>query len=37
VVVDELRVYMYDLRKGHFFQKLYESRIPFQVRFSPAK
>ena len=37
VLVDELHVYMYDLRKGHFFKKLYESKVPVQVRFSPAK
>lgn len=37
VVVDELRVIMYDLRPGHYFQKLYESKIPVQIRFTPTR
>lgn len=36
VVVDELRVIMYDLRAGHFFKRLYEAKIPVQIRFSPT-
>jgi beta-lactam-binding protein with PASTA domain len=37
VVVDALHVFMYDLRPGHFYKKLYESKFPVQIRFSPAK
>ncbi|MBV8878581.1 MAG: PASTA domain-containing protein [Planctomycetaceae bacterium] len=37
VVVDELRVIMYDLRSGHYFQKLYEAKIPVQIRFTPTR